>query len=149
VISCDIHNCVRPNGHFIPLLLVFPRKCMKSELMNSTPPGSICMCHPSGWIQNENFTQWFHNFINHTKPTKWCPVILIADGHYSYARNLEVITLAREKNVDIICLPPHNSRKMQPLDKAFMGPLKTFYPQEIEMQLLSNLGQGESSPSTK
>ena len=30
---------------------------------------------------------------------------------------------------------------MQPLDKAFMGPLKTFYCQEIEKQLLSKLGQ--------
>jgi hypothetical protein len=63
---------------------------------------SACDKHPSGWIQNENFTQWFNNFINRTKPTKWDPVILIPDEHYSQARNLEVITLAREKHVDII-----------------------------------------------
>ena len=41
---------VSPIGHFIPPLLVFPRKYMKPELMNGTPTGSIKACHPSGWI---------------------------------------------------------------------------------------------------
>jgi len=124
--------CLSPTGHFIPPLLVFPRKYMKQEMMNDSPPGSIHACHFSGWIQSEIFTQWFLHFIKHTKPTKQVPVILVPDGHYSHTRNLEVITLARENHVDIICLPPHNSHKMLSLNKAFMGPLKTFYYQETE-----------------
>jgi hypothetical protein len=36
---------------------------------------------------------------------------------------------------------------MQPLDKAFMGPLKTFYCQEIENGSIHT--QGESTTSTK
>ena len=87
---------------------------------------------PRGGYKARFFFQWFLHFIKHTKPTKDDPVILVLDGHYSHTRNLEVITLARENHVDIICLPPHSSHKMQPLDKAFMGPLKTFYCQEIE-----------------
>jgi hypothetical protein len=59
------------------------------------------------------------------------PVILLLDGHYSHTRNLEVNTLAQENHVDIICLPPHGSHKMHPLDRTFMGPLKTFYWQEV------------------
>jgi len=62
-----IVNCMSPTGHFIPPLLVFPRKNMKPELMNDTPPGSIHACHPSGWIQSEILTQWFLLFIKHTK----------------------------------------------------------------------------------
>ena len=46
-------NRMSPTGHFISPLPVFPRKCMKRELMNGTPPGSIHACHPSGWIQSE------------------------------------------------------------------------------------------------
>jgi hypothetical protein len=60
--------------------------------------------------------------------------------HYSHTRNLEVITLVREKRVDIICLPIHNSHKMQPLDKGLIWPPKTFYSQEIEIYLRWNLG---------
>jgi len=58
-------KCVSPSGRFVPPLLIFPRKCMKPELMNGTHA-----CHPSGWTQSEIFTQWFLQFIKHTKPTK-------------------------------------------------------------------------------
>jgi hypothetical protein len=47
----------------------------------------------------------------------------------------------KASSVFIICLPTHSSHKMQPLDKAFMGPLKTFYCQEIEKWLHSNPGR--------
>jgi len=50
-----VANCMSPTGHFIPPLLVFPRKNMKEELMNGTPPGSIHACHSSGWLQSEIF----------------------------------------------------------------------------------------------
>jgi hypothetical protein len=63
-------NCMISNGHVIPPLLVFPRKYMKSELMNGTPPGSIHAHHPSEWIQSEIFSQWFLHFIRHTRPIK-------------------------------------------------------------------------------
>jgi len=115
--------------------------------MNGTLPGSIHACHPSGWIESEIFSHWFLHFIKHTKLTKEDPVILVLDGHYSHTRNLEVSTLVRENHVDIICLPPHSGHKMQPLDKAFMGLLKTFYCQEIKKGSVHT--QGESSPSTK
>jgi len=87
---------------------------------------------PQGGYRVRFFPHWFLHFIKHTKPIKEDPVILVLDGHYSHIRNLEVITLARENHGDIICLPPHSSHKIQPLGKAFMGSLKTFYCQEIE-----------------
>jgi hypothetical protein len=114
---------------------------MKQELMNGTLPGSVQVCHPSGWIQSEIFSQWFLHFMKHTKPTKEDPVILVLDRHYSHTRNLEVVTLAQEYHVDIVCLHPYSSHKMQPLVKAFMGPLKTFYCQEIGKWLHSHPGR--------
>jgi len=114
---------------------------MKQELMNCTPPGSIHACHPSGWTQSEIFIQWFLHFTKHTKPTNEDPVILVPGEQYSHTRNLAVITLDRENHVDIICLPPHSSHKMQPLDKDFMGLLKTFYFKEIEKWLRSHPGR--------
>ena len=64
---------------------------------------------------------------------KWEPLILLQDGHYSHTRNIEVISLARENYVVIICLPHHNSHKTQCFDEDFMGSPKTFYSQEIEV----------------
>jgi hypothetical protein len=93
---------------------------------------------PWGGYRAGLFSQWFLHFIKHTKPTKEDSVILVLDRHYSHTRNLEVITLSQENHVDNICLPPHSSHKMQPLDKAFMGTLKIFYCQEIEKWLHSH-----------
>jgi hypothetical protein len=106
-----------PTGHFNPPLLVFPRKNMKQELINGTPPGSIHACHPSGWIQGEIFSQWFLHSIKHTNPTKEDPAILVLDGHYSHTRNLEVITLAREKHLPPTSQQPQN----ETLGQSFHG----------------------------
>jgi len=52
-----------PSGHFIPPLLVFPRKYMKVELMNDSLPGSPRASRLSVWINIEIFTQWFFHFF--------------------------------------------------------------------------------------
>jgi hypothetical protein len=97
---------------------------MKMELINCTPPGSI---YPSGWIQSDIFIDWFRHFIRHVKPTAGDPVILVLHGHFSRVYNLEVVDLGRENHVYITSLSPHSTHKMQPLDMAFMGPLKCYY----------------------
>lgn len=111
---------------------------MKAELMIGAPSGAVAECHISGWAQADIFTKWFAHFIKFTKPCATDPVLLVLDGHYSHTRNIEVIDLAKKNHVTIICLPPHSTNKMQPLDVAFMSPLKTYYAQEIENWLREN-----------
>lgn len=131
-------TCMSASGIYVPPLIIFPRKNMKAELLNGTPPGTISACHPSGWIQMDIFTQWFQHFMNHVKPSILEPVVLILDGHYSHTRNLDVIDLGRKHGVIIICLPPHSTHKLQPLDVSFMGPFKHYYSLEIENWLKNN-----------
>ena len=119
-------NCMSPTGHFIPPLLVFPRKNMKQELINGTPSGAIHAYRRGGYGARFFPCGFFIHQIYKTDKRRSC---YLSTGRAVF---LEVITLARENHVDINCLPPHSSHKMQPLDKAFMGPLKTFYCQEIE-----------------
>lgn len=134
-------TCASAAGQFVPPMIIFPRKNMKLELMNGTPPGSVYDCHPSGWIQSDIFTKWFLHFIGHVKPTAEDPVLLVFDGHFTHTRNIDVINIARENHVIIVCLPPHSSHKMQPLDVSFMKPLKVFYSNEIETWLRANPGR--------
>ncbi|KAJ4425867.1 hypothetical protein ANN_27493 [Periplaneta americana] len=102
--------------------------CMK-------PPGAIGRCHPSGRVQSYLFTEWFSHFIQQTKPTAESPVLLILDGHFSHTRNLDIIIKAKENHVTILCLLPHTTHKLQPLDTTFMGPLKTYYSEEVRQAL--------------
>jgi hypothetical protein len=47
--------------------------------MDGEPVGSILACHPSGWIQVDIFTKWFHHFVHFVKPSADDPVLLIVD----------------------------------------------------------------------
>ena len=50
-------------------------------------------------------------------------VILFVDGHHSHI-SIKLVQLAREKNVELICLPPHTTHILQPLDVGVYGPFK-------------------------
>ncbi|XP_046681495.1 uncharacterized protein LOC124368264 [Homalodisca vitripennis] len=109
---------------------------MNDLLMRGAPPGTVGVAHPSGWVQTNIFTNWFQHFVDKVKPTEDSPVLLILDGHYSHVRNVDLIESARNNHVTIVSLPPHCSHKLQPLDKTFMGPLKSHYSEEIRQRLL-------------
>lgn len=104
--------CMCAAGNFIPPMLIFPRTNMNHLLMKGCPPGAIGAAHPSGWIQNHLFTQWFTHFIEHVKPSASSPVLLILDGHYSHTRHIDIIDLARGNHVTIVRLPPHCTHKL-------------------------------------
>ncbi|CAH1985423.1 unnamed protein product [Acanthoscelides obtectus] len=130
--TVTIIACMSASGVFVPPLVIFPRTNMTQILMKGCPPGSIGRAHPSGWVQSNIFTDWFAHFIEKVCPTENSPVLLILDGHYSHVRNPDLIDMARKSFVTIICLPPHSTHKLQPLDKTFMGPLKAFYSEEAD-----------------
>ncbi|XP_065671974.1 uncharacterized protein LOC136089813 [Hydra vulgaris] len=64
-----VEICMSASGNFVPLLFVFPRVHMKSELMDAAPPSSIAVCHPSGWMQSDIFVTWFMHFVKYANPT--------------------------------------------------------------------------------
>jgi len=114
---------------------------MKADLLDNAPPGSQGVVHPSGWMQSDIFLQWFEHFVRQSHPTADSPVLLILDGHKTHTTNLAVINMAREQHVSLLCLPPHCSHRLQPLDVTFMKPLNAFYVQEIECWLLNHPGR--------
>jgi hypothetical protein len=95
-----------PTGNYTPPLLIFPRKNMKMELMNCTPPESSYACHSFGWIQSHAFADLFRHFICHDKPTAEDSIIFVLNGYFSHVRNLKVINLGWEIHVSITSLPP-------------------------------------------
>lgn len=133
--------CMSASGNFIPPLLIFPRIRMKAELLDGAPPGTISVCHPSGWIQSEIFVEWLNHFISSVKPKKEDPVLLLLDGHTTHTKNLPLIETARENGVIILSFPPHCTHRLQPLDVSVMSPLSTYYSQEVNTWLRNNPGR--------
>lgn len=133
--------CMSAAGQHIPPMLIFPRIRMKPELMDEAPPGSIAGCSPNGWITVELFTIWFRHFVKNVGASKNNPCLLVMDGHTTHSRNIDVIDLAMEHGVTILVLPAHCTHKLQPLDRSFMKPLKTYYSQECDKWLRNHPGR--------
>lgn len=123
-------------GSYVPPMFIFPRTNMTDILMKGAPPGSIGRAHPSGWVQANLFTDWLRHFVEKTKPTETSPILLILDGHFSHVRNIDVIDMARKNFITILSLPSHTTHKLQPLDRTFMGALKTHYSENIRQWML-------------
>ncbi|KAK9747215.1 DDE superfamily endonuclease [Popillia japonica] len=134
--------CMCTNGSYIPPALIFPRKNMKRELTDHTPAGTLCIPQESGWMTGPVFLQWLQHFQKYAKSSPTEKVLLIVDGHSSH-KYLDALLYAKENGIVLLCLPPHCTHRMQPLDVAFFGPLKTYYNhnQEITKWLKTHPGR--------
>ena len=50
------------------------------------------------------------------------PQLLVLDGHSSH-ESLAILELAIQHDIHILCLPPHTTHALQPLDRSVFGPL--------------------------
>lgn len=133
--------CMGAGGSYVPPMLIFSRKRMKEELKDGAPPGTVFACNDSGWMNLDVFSDWFNHFLSHVKPTADDPVLLILDGHLSHTKNLSVIEKARSNFVTILCLPPHTTHRLQPLDLSFMYPFGHYHDDELEKWLTNHPGR--------
>lgn len=93
-----------------------PRKQSVPEKFKEGPVVGTLFVHvtsENGWVNCELFIQWFQFFLKVIPPTR--PVLLIMDGHGSHI-SIEVIELARDNGIHLLCLPAHTTHILHPLD---------------------------------
>lgn len=127
-------------GNYIPPSLIFKRKRGKPELMNGAPPSSVMFTSDSGYVNSELFVEWIKHFQTHAKATKDSPVLLILDNHSSHL-SLDAVLFCRQNGIHLLSIPPHSSHKLQPLDRCFFKPLKTYFSEACNHWLISNPGR--------
>ena len=69
-----------------------------------------------------------------------CPLLLLLDGHSTHFQP-QLIRMARQKGVIILCLPPHTTHEVQPLDCGVFSPLKMQWRLVCHQFLQSNPGK--------
>ncbi|XP_049779237.1 uncharacterized protein LOC126176141 [Schistocerca cancellata] len=132
---------VSASGLYVPAMLIYPRKRMQQAFATGLPPGAWAEVQETGWMTKELFLTWFKKFIVFTGASKERPILLLLDGHKTHTKNLELINVARENGVVLLCLPPHCSHRLQPLHVAFMKPLSKFYEDEVTSWLRTHPGE--------
>ena len=93
----------------------------------------------NGWTTNKLGVEWLKHFIKHTKERKvGARQLLIIDGHKSH-NSLEFQELCKENNIFTLCMPPHSSHLLQPLDVGCFSPLKRAYGRQVEGLIRSHI----------
>jgi hypothetical protein len=104
----------------------------------------------NGWTDNETALEWLKHFDQcTTNPSTGSYCLLILDGHESHhSANFEIY--CEENNIITLCMPPHPSHLLQPLDAGCFGPLKKAYGREIEHLIrrsITHISKTEFSPA--
>lgn len=134
-----IVGIISASGTFLPPVMVFPRKHFKLHMLNGAPTNTLGLAGPSGWMTSELFPRVMEHFIKYSHSSKENPSLLLSDNHESHM-SIEVLDMAKEAGVTMLTLPPHCSHKMQPLDVAVFGPLKSYYNAAVDSWMMRNPG---------
>lgn len=88
----------------------------------------------NGWTDNElgmeYLEQHFHPQTKETHSTKGYR-ILIVDGHDSHV-SIKAIKFCITHKIVLLCLPPHSTHLLQPLDVGVFSPLSVYYKNGIQ-----------------
>jgi hypothetical protein len=76
--------------------------------------------------------KWLEHFNKHTKErTVGAYRLLILDGHESH-NSIEFQQYCTEAKIITLCMPPHSSHLLQPLNVGCFSPLKRAYGRQAE-----------------
>ncbi|KAJ3454583.1 hypothetical protein MRS44_013183 [Fusarium solani] len=116
-----------------PFIVVAGQYHLASWYQESNLPGDWAIATTqNGWTDNNTGLEWLKHFDRHTKARSTGSYrLLILDGHESH-HSTDFEKYCEENNIITLCMPPHSSHLLQPLDVGCFGPLKKAYGREIE-----------------
>ncbi|KAH9112411.1 hypothetical protein LEN26_001600 [Aphanomyces euteiches] len=120
----SIVACVRADGYVQPPTYIFPGDSIERAIVSSSSvPGATVTTAPKGWMNEEIFIAWLQKFSVSIPPENR-PSLLIVDGLAAHC-TFDVIELAQELGIIILCLPSNATHLLQPLDVAVFKSFRT------------------------
>ena len=110
---------IAATGNSIPLYMISPRVNFKDHMLKEAPPGSSGGVSRSGWMNGEFFVEILERFQKHARASVDKKVLLILDNHELHI-TLKSSDFCKNKGIILLTLPPHISKKLQPLDRTFL-----------------------------
>jgi hypothetical protein len=125
---------INAKGWSLPPMVIFKGKVHISTWYeyNKLPPDWTIALSANGWTNNDLGLHWLKEvFEKNTAPVKvGSHRLLILDGHGSHATP-EIDQFCTDRVIITLCMPPHSSHLLQPLDVGCFSVLKRTYGQQI------------------
>ncbi|KAL6158071.1 MFS-type transporter clz9 [Exserohilum turcicum] len=127
-------------GWAVPPFLIFAGKYHLSAWYEAEIPRDWAIAvSDNGWTNNELGVAWLKHFDAHTKTrVVGTRRLLILDSHESH-QSLQFQEFCKENNIYTLCMPPHSSHLLQPLDVGCFSPLKRAYSREVESLIRNHI----------
>jgi hypothetical protein len=125
---------INAEGWALPPFIVVAGQChLSSWYRESNLPADWAIATTkNGWTDNETGLGWLKHFNRHTiNRLNGAYRLLILDGHKSH-HSVAFEDFCKENKIITLCMPPHSSHLLQPLDVGCFGSLKKAYGREIE-----------------
>jgi hypothetical protein len=125
----------------LPPMIIFEGKVYISTwYTNTLPPDWTIALSDKGWTDDSLGLTWLTDiFGKYTKDRiKGIYRLLILDGHGSYSTP-EFDLFCKEHSIITLCMPPHSSHLLQPLDVSCFAVLKRLYGRQIEEYIRNGL----------
>ena len=126
-------EAVAANDWALPPMIIFAGKMHQAAWYEALPPQWTIAVSENGWTTDKIGLIWLQTVFN--KYTKARTVgqyrLLILDGHGSHATP-EFDRFCLDHAIITLCMPPHSSHLLQPLDVGCFSPLKRAYGYQVE-----------------
>jgi hypothetical protein len=124
-------ECINASGWSIPPFIILSGKLHQASWYRDLPADWVIAVSDNGWTTDELGLEWVKHFNRHTElRTKGAYCLLILDGHSSHATP-EFDQYCAENKIITLCMPPHTSHLLQPLDVGCFSALKKAYGHEV------------------
>ena len=124
-------ECINASGWSLPPFMILAGKLHQAGWYQDLPPEWAVALSDNGWTTNELGLEWVKHFNRHTESrTQGAYRLLILDGHESHATP-EFDQFCKDNKIITLCMPPHTSHLLQPLDIGCYSPLKVLYGHEV------------------
>ena len=127
-------EAINARGWYLPPMVIFKGKVHLSTWFETTqlPPDWAIALSDNGWTSNELGLKWLTEIFEPNTASKSIGKyrLLILDGHGSHATP-EFDQYCSDRSIITLCMPPHSSHLLQPLDVGCFSPLKRAYGTQI------------------
>lgn len=128
-------ECVSAVGYVLPPFIILKGKVHQASWYShelELPGNWTISVSDNGWTTDDLGLAWLKHFdVLTASRTIGGYRLLIINGHSSHATPA-FDTYCSERKIITLCMPPHTSRKLQPLDVSCFSPLKTAYGQAVD-----------------
>jgi hypothetical protein len=135
--SVTVIECISSSGVAIPPFVIWKAQTHRNNwiplTMRQSMNGTAFATSPNGYTDHELGFEWLRTVFHPAtvQSARGHTRLLIMDGHSSHLSS-EFLGFCHDHNILPLCLPPHTTHLLQPLDVGCFGPLAHYYRMEVD-----------------